>query len=83
MTVKRISHIIQLGASLSGTQKGGCFPSIIPNSIDELSETSGDGSRSLPDSSFVLGAAVTVVALGSSVLVTPGKQNSVILLSIS
>ena len=39
-----MSHSMQFGASLSGTQKGGCFPSMVPDSIEELlSEISGDG----------------------------------------
>lgn len=44
MTLNLTSQSIQFGASASGTQKGGCFPRIIPNSTDELSDVSGDGS---------------------------------------
>lgn len=36
---------MQFGASLSGIQKGGCFPSTTPDSIEEVSDASGDGSR--------------------------------------
>ena len=38
---------MQLGASLSGTQNGGCFPSIIPDSKEEFSDTFGEGALPL------------------------------------
>ena len=47
MTVNFVSHNMQFGASLSGTQKGGCFPSTVPDSIEEFSDTSGDGALPL------------------------------------
>lgn len=37
---------MQLGASLSGTQNGGCFPNIVLHSTKELSETSDEAPRS-------------------------------------
>lgn len=37
---------MQLGASLSGTQNGGCFPNTVLHSTKELSETSDEAPRS-------------------------------------
>lgn len=37
---------MQLDASLSGTQNGGCFPNTVLHSTKELSETSDEAPRS-------------------------------------
>lgn len=42
MTVNFMSQSMQFGASLSGIQKGGCLPSVVPD-VDEFSDTSGEG----------------------------------------
>lgn len=47
MTVNLASQSIQKGASLSGTQNGGCFPNTMPHSRDEVSEALGEASTSL------------------------------------
>lgn len=85
ITLKRTSQSIQLGASPSGTQNGGCLPKTMPNSIDELSDASGDGSRSggIASSDAVI---VIIVVDGATVFnifgVAPGEAEYEIIIKI-